>query len=169
MIGSILFYVVAVPLFGALLYVIGCSRARGDGGLPLATEPRCTRRRILIGAGIAVTLTAPTLASGALSPAYRYTGWVAPTPQASPQHLVVDGDNPVLRFADAYPGKAPVVYRVCVQRAGSSVKSCQRGTAPTTTLPSTLPLKVLCCGTFVARWTVGGQTVATWRFLYKRE
>jgi hypothetical protein len=32
-----------------------------------------------------------------------------------------------------------------------------------------IPLKAHCCGTFVARWAVDGQTVATWRFQFKRE
>ena len=100
---------------------------------------------------------------------YRFTGWMTATvgPTAWPGNLLVDGDDGTLRFADRWHlTHNPVAYRVCVVRLGSSTGPCRERHAPTSTVPSVIPVFVHCCGDFVARWYVAGRLVATWPFRY---
>jgi hypothetical protein len=125
--------------------------------------------------GVTLFLVAATAshAQPSLVPAkYRYTGWLVASEQSSgwPTHLLIEGDGGTLRFADRWNlTKIPTVYKVCVKRLGAHVASCKAATAPVSTRPSLVPIFVLCCGDFVARWYVSGRLVASWPFRYAPE
>jgi hypothetical protein len=109
-------------------------------------------------------------ADGSMPDKYRFTGWMAPSANSSPRHVTFEGDAPVLRFADSGNLTAsPTAYQVCVVKVGTTQRSCQTGTARIDTRNSTLPLKVNCCGRFLATWYVQGRAVARWPFLYHTE
>ncbi len=121
-------------------------------------------------ASFALVASAACSASGSPIPdKYRFTGWMAPgeSPADWPAHLLVEGDGGTLRFADRWNlTKKPVAYRVCVSKAGSPRAACRGAKAGIGTRPSVLPVSVLCCGEFVARWYVAGRLVASWPFRF---
>ena len=120
--------------------------------------------------GFAIAGAVVFAAHSSMPDKYRFTGWMAPSANASPRHVTFEGDAPVLRFADSWNlTKTPIAYRVCVVKVDTAQRSCQTGTARIDTRNSTLPLKVSCCGQFLATWYVSGRAVARWPFLYQPE
>jgi hypothetical protein len=120
----------------------------------------------------AVTATIVFAASSGMPDRYRYTGWMSPVYGAhTPKHVMFEGDAGTLLFADAYNlTQARTAYQVCVRNAQSGRKRfCASGTAPPDTRPSVVPLPDICCGDFVAIWTVTGHEVARWPFRYAPE
>jgi hypothetical protein len=130
-------------------------------------------RIVLIGLIVAVVTAVVAVAFAAdssMPDKYRFTGWMAPSAVSSPRHVTVDGDAPVLRFADSWNlTETPTAYRVCVVKVGTSRRSCRTGRARIDTRDSTLPINVRCCGQFLATWYVRGRAVAQWPFLYNPE
>lgn len=117
-----------------------------------------------------LALEAPGVAGAGMPDHYRYTGWMTPGGDA-PKHAVFEGDLGLLEFADAFNlMRTPVRYQVCVRAAQSGRKRfCTTGTAPLDTRPSVIQLPNICCGDFVAIWTVAGRDVARWPFRYAPE
>ena len=124
----------------------------------------------LIVVAVLATVAAVFAADNSMPDKYRFTGWMAPGAGASPRHVTFEGDAPVLHFADSWNlTTTPTLYRVCVVKVSSLQRSCQAGRARIDTRDSTLPLKVKCCGEFLATWYVDGRAVARWPFLYQPE
>jgi hypothetical protein len=120
--------------------------------------------------GFAIAGAVVFAAHSSMPDKYRFTGWMAPSANASPRHVTFDGDAPVLRFADSWNlTTSPTAYRVCVVKVGTTQRLCQTGTARIDTRNNTLPLRVNCCGQFLATWYVQGRAVARWPFLYHPE
>jgi hypothetical protein len=125
-------------------------------------------RLLLLLAALAASVGAAGALAAGVPRAYRFTGWMQPS--FTPSHVLVEGDGGRLFFADRWNlTKTPVRYRVCIVREGARRGPCRTAKAPVDTRPSKLPVFVRCCGRYVARWSVGGHVVATWRFVYVPE
>jgi hypothetical protein len=146
---------------------------------------RCTVERVLHRRALHATLRVPALLAVLLLPAtevaagvgttdparYRYAG-VVENGRSAPTHYIATGDGIGFYFFDAFSqGRQAESYRVCVGHPGKSPVRCWTRTATyglgrlkfPATLPSDVPL-----GPLVARWFLGGRTVAAWTFLYAR-
>jgi hypothetical protein len=87
----------------------------------------------------------------------------------APHHAFVEGDTVVLHFQDA-ANERPTPYRVCWSRPNGTNRKCWSRVARSFRISSVETAgPLLHFGSYISRWYVGRQVVASWPFLFDKE